>query len=71
MQFFNVGDIVRIKCGSFANFTGVVDRIDISKAVLVVDVEIFGRRTAVEVTFSEAEKVGFPQPPSSDITNLN
>ena len=60
MQDFKPGDMVRIKSGPFASFISAVTTVDSVNAVLVVEVEIFGRRTPVEVLFSEAEKV--PQP---------
>ena len=60
MKDFKPGDMVRIKSGPFASFISAVTTVDSVNAVLVVEVEIFGKRTPVEVLFSEAEKV--PQP---------
>ena len=71
MQIFKVGDTIRIKFGSFANFTGVVEKIDTAKSFLAVKVNIFGRRIAVEVPFTEAEKLQPTQQPKSGLTNLN
>ena len=64
---YRLGDMVRIKAGPFAAFTGKVEGINQSKALLKVKVEIFGRVTPVKVNFSEAEKLEFqrPFPPSS------
>ena len=64
---YRLGDMVRIKAGPFAAFTGKVEGINQSKALLKVKVEIFGRVTPVRVNFSEAEKLEFqrPFPPSS------
>ncbi len=70
MQEFKPGDPVRIKSGPFVNFISVVTEVDMTRAVLIVEVEVFGRRTPVEVTFSEADKVP-PPPYKPPITNLN
>jgi transcriptional antiterminator NusG len=71
MQVFGVGDTVIIKFGPLANFTGVVQIVDQAKSSLVVEVDIFGRFTSVEVLFANAEKVQRPRGPYSDFTNLN
>jgi len=70
MQEFKPGDPVRIKSGPFANFISVVTEVDMARAVLIVEVEIFGRHTPVEVAFSEADKVP-PPPYKPPIMNLN
>ena len=70
MQEFKAGDTVRIKSGPFASFISAVKTVDMVSAVLVVEVDVFGRTTPVEVLFSEAERVPQPvyKPPR---TNLN
>ncbi|HEV8429936.1 MAG TPA: KOW motif-containing protein [Pyrinomonadaceae bacterium] len=70
MSGFGIGDTVRIKNGAFANFTGIVDNIDMSNLCLIVVVEVFGRRTAVEVPLADAEKLQL-DPRKPDLTNLN
>jgi len=64
---YRLGDMVRIKAGPFAAFTGKVEGINQSKSLLKVKVDIFGRATPVKVNFAEAEKLEFqdPLPPSS------
>ncbi len=64
---YRLGDMVRIKEGPFAAFTGKVEGINQSKSLLKVKIDIFGRVTPVKVNFSEAEKLEFqlPLPPSS------
>jgi transcriptional antiterminator NusG len=64
---YRLGDVVRIKAGPFAAFTGKVEGINQSKSLLKVKVDIFGRVTPVKVNFSEAEKLDCqrPLPPSS------
>jgi transcriptional antiterminator NusG len=71
MQAFKLGDTVRIKGGPFANFPGVVEKIEESRSILIVRVEIFGRGTSVEVPFSEAEKIPHGHQPETPRTNLN
>ena len=64
---FRLGDMVRIKAGPFAAFTGKIEGINQSKSLLKVVVDIFGRTTPIKVNFTEAEKLEFerPLPPSS------
>jgi len=59
---FRLGDMVRIKAGPFAAFTGKVEGINQSKFLLKVKVEIFGRVTPIKVNFSEVEKLEFQHP---------
>ena len=63
---YRLGDMVRIKSGPFAAFTGRIEGINQAKSLLKVKVDIFGRVTPVKVGFSEAEKLEFepPLPPS-------
>jgi len=70
MQEFKPGDTVRIKSGPFKSFISVVTKVDVTRAVLIVEVDVFGGRTPVEVTFSDADKVP-PPPYKPPITNLN
>jgi transcriptional antiterminator NusG len=54
---FEVGQVVRIKEGAFADFSGSIAEVNYDKNKLVVNVTIFGRATPVELGFSEVEKV--------------
>jgi transcriptional antiterminator NusG len=67
---FRLGDRIRIKAGPFASFTGKIEGINQSKSMLKMDVDIFGRRTAVKVSFREAEKLQF-DPPEPPLTSRN
>jgi transcriptional antiterminator NusG len=59
MTTFRLGDVVRIKSGVFAAFTGRIEGINQAKRLLKVVVDIFGRVTPVKLKFSDVEKVGF------------
>lgn len=50
---FNVGDMVQVTAGPFADFTGVVSDLDADKGKVKVLVSIFGRETPVELDFSQ------------------
>jgi transcription antitermination factor NusG len=64
---YRIGDMVRIKMGTFVAFTGRVEGINQSKSLLKVIVNIFGR-TAVKVKFFDAEKleIDLSSPPTND-----
>lgn len=54
---FLVNETVKIVDGPFNDFTGSIEEIFDEKKKLKVIVKIFGRRTPVEVNFSQVEKV--------------
>jgi transcription termination/antitermination protein NusG len=66
---YRLGDMVRIKAGPFAAFTGKIEGINQSKNLLKVKVEIFGRRTPIKISFWEAEKIQFQQRGSESSEN--
>lgn len=53
---FKPGQRVRITDGPFADFPGLVDKIDTERAKVTVLVSFFGRETPVELDFLQVEK---------------
>jgi transcription termination/antitermination protein NusG len=52
---FRVGDPVRVTDGPFNTFSGFVQEVNQEKAKLKVMVSIFGRKTPIELDFSQVE----------------
>jgi transcriptional antiterminator NusG len=53
---FRIGETVRIKCGPFACFTGMIEGINQAKTLLKVRVNILGRSKPVKLRFLDVEK---------------
>lgn len=54
---FNIGEMVRVVDGPFADFNGEVEDINYEKSKIRVAVSIFGRSTPVELGFGQVEKL--------------
>lgn len=54
---FSEGETVKIIEGPFANFQGVIEDVNSEKGKVKVKVEIFGRKTPVELDYLQVSKV--------------
>ena len=52
----NVGDMVKVVDGPFANMFGKIKTIDLANAKLEVALDLFGQETIVELSLSQIEK---------------
>ncbi|MBE0551434.1 MAG: transcription termination/antitermination factor NusG [Ignavibacterium sp.] len=52
---FRSGDLVKIIDGPFNNFSGMIEEVNEEKMKIKVMVSIFGRKTPVEIDFTQAE----------------
>lgn len=53
---FSVDDTVKVTDGPFNGFTGVIEEVSAENHKLRVNVKIFGRKTPLELSFSQVEK---------------
>jgi len=54
---FNLGETIKVIDGPFNGFNGTIEKINDEKRKLEVMVKIFGRRTPLELSFMQVEKV--------------
>lgn len=52
-----VGEVVTITEGAFANLTGEITEIELDKQKLKVNIDMFGRETSTELDFDQVEKI--------------
>ena len=53
---YNVDDAVKVTDGPFSGFSGVIEEVNAEKHKLKVMVKIFGRKTPLELNFTQVEK---------------
>lgn len=53
---FIVGETVKVKYGPFVDFSGVIEEVNPEKKKLKVMVKIFGRKTPLELEYSQVER---------------
>ena len=51
------GDTVSVISGVWQDTVGMVKRVDEGKQVVVINVDLFGRETPVEIAFADVRKV--------------
>ena len=54
---FNIGETIKVVDGPFNGFNGTIENINEEKRKLEVMVKIFGRKTPLELSFMQVEKV--------------
>ena len=55
---YNVNETVKVTDGPFSGFDGVIEEVNADKRKLKVMVKIFGRKTPLELSFTQVEKEG-------------
>lgn len=54
---FEVGDTVEVISGVWENTAGVIKHINTHKQIVTISVDMFGRETPVEISFTDVKKV--------------
>ena len=54
---FTIGENVKVIDGPFSGFDGVIEEVNSEKKKLKVMVKIFGRKTPLELSFMQVEKL--------------
>lgn len=52
-----IGDVINVKAGAWEGTTGKIKSINTNKQTVTIDVDIFGRTTAVEIGFADIRKM--------------
>ena len=53
---FDKGDLIKVVNGPFVNFNGTINEINLERMKVKVMVSIFGRKTPIELDFTQIEK---------------
>ncbi len=54
---FAEGDVISVTAGVWKDTVGTVQKIDVSRQTLTINVEMFGRETPVEINFADVKKM--------------
>ena len=54
---FEVGDMIVVTAGAWKDTVGAIKTINEAKKSIIINVEMFGRDTPVELNFSEVKKM--------------
>lgn len=54
---FAEGDVISVTAGVWKDTVGTVQKIDVSRQTLTINVEMFGRETPVEINFTDVKKM--------------
>lgn len=54
---FNVGDTIKVIKGVWEDTVGVIQSIDLQKQIIIINVDMFGRETPVELNFTDVKKM--------------
>ena len=54
---FKVGDTIKVVKGAWEDTIGVIQSIDLQKQKIIINVDMFGRETPVELNFTDVEKM--------------
>ena len=53
---FTIGEPVKVNYGPFTGFSGIIEEVNVEKRKLKVNVKVFGRKTPIELGFTQVEK---------------
>ncbi len=54
---FKVGDTIKVVKGAWEDTIGVIQSIDLQKQKIIINVDMFGRETPVELNFTDVKKM--------------
>ncbi|MDF2870578.1 MAG: NusG antitermination factor [Anaerocolumna sp.] len=54
---FEIGDMVEVVSGVWENTTGIIKQINTHKQIVTINVDMFGRETPVEISFTDIRKM--------------
>ena len=54
---FAEGDVISVVAGVWKDTVGTVQKIDVGRQTVTINVEMFGRETPVEINFADIKKM--------------